>query len=202
MHGPVVAEETVRVAQDTRRAFYRAVSSRERVVFLAQSQSSAEAATKLMQRLGETGAINKLDQAREQSFYADITAQLAAARQHAASERERLTRLMGFWGTDLDFKLPDALPPLPARPKSLPSVETEAVARVAVGPVVGGDHRRAGGGASVDLLDQLPQLGRGVQTGDQDGGGPRLVVAGRQGPVGRHRAHQQAQRDDEGEDDR
>jgi outer membrane protein TolC len=123
------AEETVRVAQDARRAFYRAVASRERVAFLAQSQSAAEAATKLMQRLGETGAINKLDQAREQSFYAEITAQLATARQHAASERERLTRILGFWGPDLDFKLPDALPPLPARPKTLPSIEMEAVAR-------------------------------------------------------------------------
>jgi outer membrane protein TolC len=123
------AEETVRVAQDARRAFYRAVAARARVAFLAQSQSSAEAATKLMQRLGETGAVNKLDQAREQSFYAEITAQLATARQHAASERERLTRILGFWGPDLDFRLPDALPPLPARPKSLPSIETEAVAR-------------------------------------------------------------------------
>jgi outer membrane protein TolC len=123
------AEETVRVAQDARRAFYRAVVSRERVSFLAQSQLAAEAATRLAQRLGESGAINKLDQAREQSFYAEITAQLASARQHAASERERLTRILGFWGPDLDFKLPDALPRLPARPTSLPFIEAEAIAR-------------------------------------------------------------------------
>ena len=45
--------------------------------------------TQLAKRLGETGAMNKLDQAREQVFYADITAQLAIARQRAASERER-----------------------------------------------------------------------------------------------------------------
>lgn len=123
------AEETLRTAQETRRTFYRAVAARELASFLAQSQSAAESATRLARRLGESGAINKLDQAREQVFYAEITAQLATSRQRASSERERLTRLMGFWGKDIDFKLPGALPPLPRRPHSLPAIETEAVAR-------------------------------------------------------------------------
>jgi outer membrane protein TolC len=123
------AEETLRIAQETRRTFYRAVAARELASFLAQSQSAAESATQIARRLGETGAINKLDQAREQVFYAEITAQLATARQRASSERERLTRLMGFWGADIDFKLPSALPPLPRRPHSLPAIEAEAVAR-------------------------------------------------------------------------
>jgi outer membrane protein TolC len=82
-----------------------------------------------MRRLGESGAANKLDQAREQVFYAEVTAQLAGARQRASSERERLIRLMGLWGADLDFKLPVALPALPRRPRALPAVEVEAVAR-------------------------------------------------------------------------
>jgi outer membrane protein TolC len=34
---------------------------------------------------------------------------------------------MGLWGSDLAFKLPEALPALPRRPKSLPGIETEAV---------------------------------------------------------------------------
>ena len=59
--------------------------------------------------------MNKLDQAREQVFYADITTQLATARQRAASERERLIRMLGLWGYELDFKLPAALPPPPRR---------------------------------------------------------------------------------------
>ena len=44
---------------------------------------AAETATQLAARLGETGAMNKLDQAREQVFYAEITAQLATARQRS-----------------------------------------------------------------------------------------------------------------------
>jgi outer membrane protein TolC len=123
------AQETLRVAYETRRAFYRAVAARELVAFLEQSQLTAEAATQLATRLGETGAMNKLDQAREQVFYADITAQLAVARQSAASEREALIRLLGIWGSDLGFKLPNALPPLPRRAQPLAAIEVEAVRR-------------------------------------------------------------------------
>lgn len=123
------AEETLRVAAETRRSYYRAVAATELAGFLAQSQQAAATATKLAQRLGETGAINKLDQAREQVFYAELTAQLAKVRQTASSERERLTRQMGLWGGDIAFKLPSRLPALPGRAVSLPAIEAEAVAR-------------------------------------------------------------------------
>ena len=36
---------------------------------------------------------------------------------------------MGLWGGDLAFKLPAALPGLPARPQALPAIEREAVRR-------------------------------------------------------------------------
>src|SRR5262249_11333585 len=109
--------------------FYRAVAARELVGILAQSQEAAESATQFATRLGETGAMNKLDQAREQVFYADLTAQLAVARQRASSERESLVRAMGLWGADLDFKLPGALPALPGRSQTFASIEVEAVRR-------------------------------------------------------------------------
>lgn len=123
------AEETLRVAHEARRAYYRAVAARELIHFLTESQSAAEAASKLAARLGETGAMNKLDQAREQIFYADLTAQLATARQREASEREALIRAMGLWGANLDFKLPNALPALPRRAHTLAGIEVDAVVR-------------------------------------------------------------------------
>jgi outer membrane protein TolC len=123
------AEETLRVAHEARRAYYRAVAARELIHFLTESQSAAEAATKMAARLRETGAMNKLDQAREQVFYADLTAQLATARQREASEREALIRAMGLSGANLDFKLPNALPPMPRRVQTWAGIEVDAVAR-------------------------------------------------------------------------
>jgi outer membrane protein TolC len=121
------ALETLRLAADTRRAYFRAAAAGEMVGLLTDAKATAEATAQLATRLGETGALNKLDQAREQVFYAETTAELATARQEAATSRERLARLMGLWDGDLSFRIPDRLPPLPRRPVALPTIEADAV---------------------------------------------------------------------------
>ena len=123
------ALETMRVAAETRRAFYRAVAAKELADLLAQTNSAAATTAQLAKRLGETGAMNKLDQAREEAFHAELTAQLGSTRQRAGSERERLVRLLGLWGNDLAFRLPSRLPALPKRALALPAVEREAINR-------------------------------------------------------------------------
>src|SRR5262249_12358647 len=57
----------------------------------------------------------------------ETTADLATARQDAASARERLVRLLGVWDGNLDFKLPARLPALPPHPRSLPLIEVDAI---------------------------------------------------------------------------
>ncbi len=121
------ALETLRLAADVRRSYYRAVAASEMTGVLTDAKSTAEATAKLASKLGETGSLNKLDQAREQVFYAETTADLAAVRQEATSARERLARLMGLWSGDLAFRIPKTLPPLPRRPSALPSIEVDAV---------------------------------------------------------------------------
>lgn len=122
------AEETLRLAAEVRRAYYRAVGANELVVLLADAKSTAESTAQLALKLGQTGSLNKLDQAREQVFYAEITADLATLRQEATSSRERLIRLLGLWDGDVGFRLPQKLPVLPHRPLVLPLIEVEAVA--------------------------------------------------------------------------
>jgi outer membrane protein TolC len=121
------AEDTLRIAAETRRAYYRAVATGEIVSALTGFKSTAETSAELAKHLGETGALNALDQARQLVFYADVTTELAAARQQAAIEREQLVRLMGLWGSDLDLKLPSTLPGLPAKPRTLPTIEQDAM---------------------------------------------------------------------------
>jgi outer membrane protein TolC len=122
------ALETLRVGFQTRRAYYRAVAAAALAASLAPAVSAAEAAAKLAKELGETGAMNKLDQAREEAFYAELSVQLAAARQRAVSERERLVRMLGLPDGGA-LKLPHALPPLPAALRAGVTVETEAIRR-------------------------------------------------------------------------
>ncbi len=110
-----VAGATVGTALETRRAWYEAVAAEEAVRYLEQVKTAAEAGAELARRMARAGNFNKLTQMREQVFYAEVTAQLARARQAAVSQRERLARLMGLTGAQL-FKLPERLPELPSTP--------------------------------------------------------------------------------------
>lgn len=121
------AERVFALAADVRRTYYQSVASQQTVAFLEEAQSAAQSASELMRRLGTTGAVNKLDQARDQVFYAEITSQLAAARLTASSDREKLTRLLGLWGSEVKFRLVSALPQLPPSAKAAPYIERDAI---------------------------------------------------------------------------
>ncbi len=122
-----VAGEVVRTVDDTRRAYFAAVAAQETVKYMEQVQAAAEAGAELAQRMVAAGNWSALRQAREQAFHADATAQLARARQLHVSERERLTRLLGLWGTQRAFTLPERLPDLPAAPREIADAEAQAM---------------------------------------------------------------------------
>jgi outer membrane protein TolC len=119
------AEAVLKLAADTRRQYYRAGAANAQVTFYQEAKASADAASELFKRLGESGGVNKLDQAREFAFEAELTVQLAQARQQQRQERERLVRQLGLWGDDLKFQI-GSLPPLP-KLQSVKAIEAEAL---------------------------------------------------------------------------
>jgi len=122
-----VSAELLQVAADTRRAWHRAVAAQESAKYAEQVQQAAEASAELARRMAAAGNFSTLDQAREQVFYAEATAQLARARQAALVERERLTRLLGLWGEDIGFSLPGRLPDPPPAPREIADIEARAL---------------------------------------------------------------------------
>lgn len=123
----VAATDAVRVASETRKAYFRAVAAQQVTSYMEEVKAAAEAAAELARRMAAIGNLSKLDRMREQAFYADAAAQLARARQAAVTERERLVRLMGLWGEDARFQLPQRMPDLPAAPRELPRAEQLAM---------------------------------------------------------------------------
>ncbi|MFN7085237.1 MAG: TolC family protein [Burkholderiales bacterium] len=122
-----VTAETLQVATDTRRAWFSAVAAQEGAKYMEQVKLAAEAGAELARRMAAAGNFSKLDQAREQAFYAEVTAQLAKARQSALAQRERLTRLMGLWGEEIRFVMPERLPELPKTAREISDLETRAL---------------------------------------------------------------------------
>ncbi|NNU47678.1 TolC family protein [Rhizobium sp. WYCCWR 11279] len=123
----IAAVKTLQVAADTRRAWIGAVASWENVGQLQHAQATADAASELAEKLGETGAMAKGAQAREHVFVAELAGETAKARLSARLAKEELTRLMGLWGSDLDYQVPNSLPPLPKSVVRRDTIESEAL---------------------------------------------------------------------------
>jgi len=119
--------DTLGLANQTRLAWINAVSAFETVSYLRRANETAAAGAELAEKLGESGALNKAGQAREFAFNAELTGQLAKARLAATLAKEQLTRLMGLWGTDVDYFVPDALPSLPRSIARVSSIEAAAL---------------------------------------------------------------------------
>ena len=109
-----VAGEVLRLAQQTRQAFFSAVAARQAAGYMETVREAAGAGAELAGRMAGIGNFSRLRANREQLLAAELTAELTRARQNATQQRERLTRLMGLTGKERDFRLPERLPDLPA----------------------------------------------------------------------------------------
>ena len=124
-----VSMNVLSLAADTRKAYFTALAAEETVRYMRQVKQAADASAELARRMEQVGNFNKLQRAREQSFYANAALQLARAEQAQRSTRERLVRLLGLWGAQTQFALPERLPDLPPSPLELPDVEQVALAQ-------------------------------------------------------------------------
>jgi len=175
------AEDTLRLALDTRKAWYGAVAAQQTAQYLQDVKEAAEAGADLARRMAEVGNWPRLTQAREQAFYADAAAQLARARQAQVASREKLTRLMGLWGEQTVYILPERLPEPPSAVRE--SVELEAQALRQRLDVLAARRDAASLAASLQLTKvtryvDLIEIGalRNTETGQEDQRGWELEL--------------------------
>ena len=121
------AADVVAVASRARRAWFEAVAANQLEAYTRQVMQAAEAANDLAVRMVQAGNLSKLDQMRDQAFYADAAAEVARAQQDATAAHERLVRLLGMWGDQANFKLPEQMPDLPAKVDEPQNIEQIAM---------------------------------------------------------------------------
>ncbi len=124
-----VAIRVLDTAAQTRKAWVEAVSTRERASYMNKVKRTADVGAQLARRMAQVGNFSKLQQAREQSFYADATLNQARAENAALVAREQLTRLMGLYGDQAGYELPERLPSLPEAPEQFPDAVRTALAQ-------------------------------------------------------------------------
>ena len=123
----MAAQDVVKLAADTRKAWITAVAAQQTAIYMRDVKDAADASAELARRMARVGNWSRLQQAREQVFLADATAQLARAEQANFSEREKLIRLMGLWGPQISFTLAERLPELPKTVTEMTDIEAQAL---------------------------------------------------------------------------
>jgi outer membrane protein TolC len=122
-----VADRIEKHALATRRAWVEAVAAAQSMDYARKVDEAAAAGAELAARMAKAGNMSALDLAREQVFHAETSAALARAARQAVEAREQLTRLLGLWGKDAQYTLPDHLPDLPDTPAQLEDIERTAL---------------------------------------------------------------------------
>jgi outer membrane protein TolC len=118
------ALDVLKLANHTRLAYFDAVAATELVRYSEQVRESAEASAELARRMYKAGNWNKLEQAREQSFYADAALDYANARNKQVKAYEALARLLSVSSDQI--RLVERLPDLPKSVEDLQPFEKAA----------------------------------------------------------------------------
>jgi len=122
-----VADAVMAKVDAVAEAFY-AVQASTQIVAMRQTMLEAEqAATELAVRQHEAGNISDLDLSNEQAVYTQAKLDLAHAQYQLLSDRENLTRLLGVWGNEVEYKVSAKLPELPPNEPELDHLERIAV---------------------------------------------------------------------------
>jgi len=112
-----LTSEVVNQITRVRQAWVHAVAAQQSLTYAEQVYESAEASAELARRMQAAGNFSKLQQVRQQAFYADAGIQLAASRHTAMATREELVRRLGLTDAQMQkLTLPEHLPELPKQP--------------------------------------------------------------------------------------
>lgn len=122
-----VAGEALEVVAETKIAFYELQARQQMVGRLKLIGQTNEAGLDIAQRQHEAGNITDLDLANQQALYSQSKVDLAQTQAQIRRGRERLNRLMGLWGADINWRVADELPPVPGREISLANLEKRAM---------------------------------------------------------------------------
>ena len=124
-----VADEVLQLVAEVKTAFYTAQARQQILDRLRVVLEISETAAEFTKRLHDAGNISDLELANQQGSYEQSRLEVAQTELQLRRDRERLNRLLGLWGSEIDWKMADHLPELPAREISLQNLEARAIAQ-------------------------------------------------------------------------
>ena len=159
-----LSASVVEQVTQVRQAWVRAIAARQMLDYAQQVNRSAQASAELARRMQQVGNFSKLQRARQQSFYADSTAQLASSQHAATAAREDLVRQLGLSDAQAgQLLLPERLPDLPREARQAAVVNALAAQQRLDVQLARNQLEMAGKSQGLNLLTSLVDVELGVR---------------------------------------
>jgi cobalt-zinc-cadmium efflux system outer membrane protein len=122
-----IADEVIQLVAEVRKTYYSTLGAKQVRDLRNEISSAARSSFELAQRLHSAGNISDLELARENAHFEQSRLELANSETTLLDAREQLMRLMGFWGAQTHWRLPEQLPDIPPDEIPLEHVESMAI---------------------------------------------------------------------------
>ena len=123
-----VGNDVLNLVSDVKEAYYTLQARQQLLHGLEQVREINQTSADLARQQNEAGTLNELDTEKQTVLYTQSRADIGQTGVEIAADREKLNRLMGLSGTQLDWKIADALPKIPAKRFSAEQLESVALA--------------------------------------------------------------------------
>jgi len=122
-----VADEVVGLIAGARKSYFSALGARQIRDLRNEITSAAGNSFELARRLHAAGNISDLQLATENAHFEQSRVELAKSETALLDAREQLTRLMGLWGPQTNWRLSGQLPEMPSDEIPLAHLESMAI---------------------------------------------------------------------------
>ncbi|HEX6565079.1 MAG TPA: TolC family protein [Chthoniobacterales bacterium] len=124
-----VAHETLELVSQVKTAVYSLQASQQLLHRFKLIAETNAAALDLAQRQHDAGNISNLTLAQQQAASGRSRLDIAMTEAEIRQDRERLNRLLGLWGSDVNWQLTDELPRIPGDDLPLGGLEHLAISQ-------------------------------------------------------------------------
>jgi cobalt-zinc-cadmium efflux system outer membrane protein len=122
-----VADKVIQLVAEVQKSYFSAIGAKQIRNMRNEITLAAGNSFELAQRLHSAGNISELELATENAHFEQMRLELANSEVSLLDAREQLTRLMGLWGHQTDWRLPEQLPDIPTNEISLEHLESLAI---------------------------------------------------------------------------
>lgn len=124
-----VGNSILNLAAEVRSTYYALQADEQTLEMRRTVVQATEAAVDIATRQHDAGTLKTLDLANQQGFHDQAKLDMTRTDIQIVADRERLNRLMGIWGADTMWKLPERLPELPESEIPMEHLESIAVSQ-------------------------------------------------------------------------